>query len=179
VRGDIQGSRSTRLDDFDLFLSIAEIAGIFVGFGALISLLGDRQAMGRVALNIVISIGLVVLVAALIPVALSHYGLTDRALWSWSSGAFLVICWTAILAPLRDSKTRTAIKDDTKTSPVVAAVFWVLLEIPIQVPLVLAVFGVAPPLARAFYVTSLVLNLFQAAFLLGRLVFARDLVSKP
>jgi hypothetical protein len=25
----------------------------------------------------------------------------------------------------------------------------------------------------------LVLNLFQAAFLLGRLVFARDLVSKP
>ena len=66
----------------------------------------------------------------------------------------------------------------TKTSPVVAAVFWVLLEIPIQVPLILAVFGVAPSLARAFYVTSLVLNLFQAAFLLGRLVFTRDLGSE-
>ena len=41
------------MDDFSFFLSIAEIAGIFVGFGALISLLGDRQAMGRVTLNIV------------------------------------------------------------------------------------------------------------------------------
>ena len=166
------------MDDFDLFLSIAEIAGVFVGFGALISLLGDRKAVARVALNIVISIGLVVLVAALIPVLLSHYGLAGRVLWSWSSGAFLVICWTAILAPLCDAETRTAIKDDTKTSPVVAAVFWVLLEIPIQVPLILAVFGVAPSLARAFYVTSLVLNLFQAAFLLGRLVFTRDLGSE-
>ena len=85
------------MDDFAPFLSIAEIAGVFVGFGALMSLSRDRQEEGLVALRVVISIGLVVLVAALIPVALSHYGLVGHALWGWSSGAFLVICWTAIL----------------------------------------------------------------------------------
>ena len=165
------------MDDFDLFLSIAEIAGVFVGFGALIRLLGDRKAVARVALNTVVTIGLVVLVAALVPVALSHYGLAGRALWSWSSGAFLLISWAAILTPLRDPETRTAIKEDAKNSPVVSGVFWVLLEVPIQAPLVLAVFGIAPSLDRAFYVTSLVLNLFQAVFLLARLVYARNLGS--
>ena len=85
-----------RVDGFDLFLSIAEIAGVFVGFGALISLLRDHQEEGRVMLHAVIANGLVVLVAALIPVALSQYGLTGRALWGSSSGAFLVLCWAAI-----------------------------------------------------------------------------------
>ena len=167
------------MDDFGLFLSIAEIAGIFVGFGALMSVLRDRQEGGLVALRVVILNGLVVLVAALIPVALSHYGLVGRALWSWSSGAFLVVCWIAILVPLRDRETRRAVKADTKANPVLAVLFWVLFEIPIQVPLVLAVLGIAPSLAPAFYVTALVLNLFQAAFLLTRLVFARDLGSVP
>ena len=56
------------MDDFAPFLSIAEIAGVFVGFGALMSLSRDRQEESLVALRVVISIGLVVLVAALIPV---------------------------------------------------------------------------------------------------------------
>ncbi len=84
------------MQDLGLFLSIAEIAGVFVGFGALISLLRDQQDEGRVAVHAVIANGLVALVAALIPVALSQYGLTDRSLWGWSSGAFLLLCWAAI-----------------------------------------------------------------------------------
>ena len=165
------------MDDFDLFLSIAEIAGIFVGFGALMSVLRDRQEEGLVALRVVILNGLLVLVAALIPVALSHYGLAGRALWSWSSGAFLVVCWTAILGSLRERETRREVMDDTMANPAPAVVFWVFFEIPIQVPLVLALLGIASSLAPAFYVTALVLNLFQAAFLLARVVFARDLGS--
>ena len=76
------------MQGFDLFISIGEIAGVFVGFGALISLLRDRQSEGRVALHGVIANGLVALVAALIPVTLNEYGFTGRGLWGWSGGAF-------------------------------------------------------------------------------------------
>lgn len=157
---------------FDLFLSIAEIAGVFVGFGALISLLRDRQAEGRVALHAVIANGLVALVAALVPVALSQYGLTGRGLWGWSSGIFLFLCWAAIWGGLRNPEIREATKVDARANPVLGIVFWGLLEAPLQLPLVLILLGVMVNHARALYFTALVLCLVQAAFLLGRAVFS-------
>ena len=57
--------------------------------------------------------------------------------------------------------------------------FWVLFEIPIQVPLVLTLLGIASSLAPAFYITALVLNLFQGAFLLARLVFTSRAEAAP
>jgi hypothetical protein len=158
----------------DLFLSIAEIAGVFVGFGALISFMGQRGPATRVALRNVVAIGLLVLVASLVPVGLSHYGLVGRVLWGWSSAAFLLFIWTTILGVFRDLEHREWAIADAKANPALAILFWVVLEIPIQVPLVLAILGVAPSLAQAFYVTALVLNLFQAAFVLARLVFPRE-----
>jgi hypothetical protein len=155
--------------DIELFLSIAEIAGVFVGFGTLISFSRDRAAEARAALRTVVTIGLVVLVAALLPVGLARYGLTDRALWGWSSGGFLFVIWIAIPALLLDPEYRTWMAEN----PALAVFVWAFLELPIQVPLVLVVLGVAPTLAAAFYVTALVLNLFEAALVLARLVFAR------
>jgi hypothetical protein len=52
-------------------------------------------------------------------------------------------------------------------------VFWGVLEVAIQVPLLLAVLGVLPDLAPAFYTTALVVHLFQAAFVLGQFVYSR------
>ena len=158
----------------DLFLSIAEIAGIFVAFGALISFSGDRGPAARVALRYVVAIGLLVLLAALVPVALSHFGLAGRSLWGWCSGAFLLFIWIAIVGVHRDREHRQWAIADAKANPALAILFWVVLEVPIQVPLALAVLGVASTFAPAFYITALVLNLFQAAFVLARLVFAQD-----
>jgi hypothetical protein len=160
--------------DTDLFLSIAEIAGVFVGFGTLISFSRERPVEARAPLRAVVTIGLVVLVAALLPVGLARYGLADRALWGGSSAVFLLIIWMAILGLLLDPEHRTWMQGDVRANPALALFFWVFLEIPIQVPLVLAILGLAPLLAPAFYVTALVLNLFEAAFVLARLVFARD-----
>jgi hypothetical protein len=162
--------------DADLFLSIAEIAGVFVGFGALISFSRDRTMEAR-ALRMVVTIGLVVLVAALLPVWLARYALTERALWAWSSGAFLLIIWVAILGPLLDPSQRAWMKAESRAHPVFMTLFLVALEIPIQVPLVLVILGVAPTLSPAFYVTALVLNLIEAAVLLARIAFTR--VSQP
>lgn len=160
--------------DLDLFLSIAEIAGVFVGFGALISFSRDRGAQARSPLRGVVTVGLVVLVAALLPVALARYGLSDRTLWAWSSAGFLLIIWIAIVGLFLDPDHRAWVRADARANPILTAFFWVFLEIPIQVPLVLVILGVAPTLAPAFYVTGLVLNLFEAAFVLARLVLTRD-----
>ncbi len=165
--------------NLDLFVPIAEIAGIFVGFGALISVGRDRGAETLAMLRTVITNGLVVLVAALIPVALSRYGLTDRTLWGCSSAAFLVMTWIAILGQLQDSKSRAWAMAYAKTHPKLTTFFWVFFEVPIQVPLVLAMVGFAPSLAPAFYLTALVVNLFEAAFLLARVVFTRSLSDVP
>jgi hypothetical protein len=161
--------------DLDLFLSIAEIAGVFVGFGALISFSRDQAPEARVSLRGVVTVGLVVLVAALLPVALARYGLADRALWGWSSAGFLLIIWIAIVRLFLDPEHRAWVKADARAHPALTAFFWLFLEVPIQVPLVLVLLGVAPALAPAFYVTGLVLNLFEAAFVLARLVLAKDL----
>ena len=42
-----------------------------------------------------------------------------------------------------------------------------------QIPLVLTVLGLYPHLEPAFYITSLVLNQFQAAFVLAQLVYSQ------
>jgi hypothetical protein len=160
--------------DLDLFLSIAEIAGVFVGFGALISFSRDRATEARVALRGVVTVGLVVLVAALLPVALARYGLAARTLWGWSSAGFILIIWIAIVRLFLDPEHRAWVKADARANPALTVFFWVFLEVPIQVPLVLVLLGVAPTLAPAFYVTGLVLNLFEAAFVLARLVLAQD-----
>lgn len=135
--------------DLDLFLSIAEIAGVFVGFGALISFSRDRAVEARAPLRIVVAIGLLVLVAALLPVTLARYGLTDTTLWSWSSAGFLLMIWIAIVGLLLDPEHRAWVKADARTNPALTAFFWVFLEVPIQVPLVLVLLGVAPTLAPA------------------------------
>jgi len=161
------------MDDVDLFLSIAEIAGVFVGFGALMSFSRDRPGEARAPLRAVVTAGLVVIVASLLPVGLARYGLSYRALWGWSSGGFLSVIWVAILALRLDPEHRGWVETAAKANPALTIFYWALPELPIQVPLVLAVLGVAPTFASAFYVTALVLNLFEAAFVLAGLVFAR------
>ncbi len=161
-------------DDLHLFLSIAEIAGVFVGFGALISAAKDQSLAARVELRAVVLTGLVVLTAALLPVGLARFGVLDRALWGWASAGFLLAAWVGIVVQLRHPEGRDWIRTDTREHPVQQTLFWLVLELPLQVSLVLALLSVIPALDAAFYVTALVLNLVEAAYLLARVVLARD-----
>lgn len=166
-------------DDLGLFVAIAEIAGVFVGFAALISVTGrDEVAPGQLAqVRAVVTIGLVVIVAALVPVGLDRYGLSTEALWRTSSAAFLALVWAVIALSLRRPENRALTLSQARRSPGLSAVFWGVLEVAIQLPLLLAVLGVLPDLARAFYTTALVVHLFQAAFVLGQFVYMR--VAEP
>ncbi|MEJ2265933.1 MAG: hypothetical protein P8X95_21005, partial [Anaerolineales bacterium] len=63
--------------EIDLFIAMAEIAGVFVGFGALISVTqhSEIEAGQLGQIRAVVTIGLVVMVAALIPIGLDRYHL--------------------------------------------------------------------------------------------------------
>ena len=65
-----------------------------------------------------------------------------------------------------------------RTKPLTAALFWVM-EIPIQVPLLLVVFGVNPNFDLAFYMTALVFHLFEAALVLAQLSTHRSVDIRP
>jgi hypothetical protein len=158
--------------DVELFIAIAEIAGVFVGFGALISLTRrnaiEFSQLGR--LRGVVSIGLIVIVAALIPVGLSRYGVIGHDLWFWCSILFLCLIWTSSIVPLSKSEYRELLTKQMRDSPLMSVFFWILLEAPIHVALVLAVIGVYPDLEPAFYTTALLFHLFEAAFILVQIV---------
>ena len=78
-----------------MFLSLAEIAGIFVGFGALIALRSGATADPAEVtfVGMVVWMGVQVVAGALAPVAISRFGVTDHALWVACSVIVLVLFW--------------------------------------------------------------------------------------
>lgn len=163
------------IQDLNLLTAIAEIAGVFVGFGALISVTrrSEIDAAQLSQIRAVVTIGLVVMVAALIPVGLGHYGITGHDLWLVCSIIFLLLIWAVTIFSLRSPENRQLAITRARDNPMIAAFFWLLLEIPMQAPLVLVIIGANPELEPAFYITSLVLNLFQAAFVLAQFVYSQ------
>lgn len=162
--------------ELDLFIALAEIAGVFVGFGALISVT-RRDEVGTVQLGqirAVVTIGLMVMVASLIPVGLDRYHLSGRGLWLIASLLFLCINWAVIFISLRRPENRQLMIAQGRSSPIKALFFWILLEIPVQIPLLLAALGLRPDLDPAFYLTALLFNLFEAAFVLAQLVYSQE-----
>jgi hypothetical protein len=158
-----------------LFVAIAEIAGVFVGFGALISVTRRAEIAPEQlgAVRAVVTAGLTVVVAALVPVVLSAYGMSDRSLWFLSSLLFLALSWAVIVLALRAPANRRLMSSLARDRPVSSLFFWVALEVPIQVPLILAILGPFPDLGPAFYTTALAFNLFEAAFVLAQFVYSQ------
>jgi len=169
------------MQTIDFFVAIAEIAGVFVGFGALISVTRrtrfEVSQIGRI--RAVVTIGLLVIVAALIPVVLSSYGLSEDHLWFISSFSFLILNLGVIILSLLRSENRVLLAAQSRANPLTAAFFWLLLEILVQVPLILILVGSWQDLEPAFYSTALVFNLFEAAYVLAQLVYAQEISTKP
>ena len=157
----------------DLFVALAEISGVFVGFGALIGVgrRGDIDPIELAAVRAVVISGLLVIVAALVPVLAERYGVGEPALWRLCSLVFIVLIWLVLLLALRSLPAREAFLASLKDNPVAATFYWLVLEVSIQLPLVFNLIGFKPGLAHAFYTTALVVNLVQAAFLLAMIVF--------
>jgi hypothetical protein len=161
--------------DVDLFVTIAEIAGIFVGFGALISV--TRRAEIEISklwrIRGLVTMGLGVIIAALVPIGLHRYGITGHELWFTCSLIYLLLNWFVSIWSLSKPEVRKLVISEARANPFVGVFFWLLLEVPLQVPLFLILFGVYPNLEPALYTTAIFFALFEAAFVLTQLVYAK------
>lgn len=159
------------MTDTELFVALAGIAGVFVGFGALVGATVGRTEQWLV--RNVVNQALIVIVAALVPVVLGRYGLADHALWLAASVLALGIDWAVIIL-LHSRREHMAFQVlRTRAQRVVLGVTFLLLEIPSQVALLLVIVGPMPDLEPALYLTTVVLWLFQAAVLLVVLVYSK------
>ena len=68
--------------------------------------------------------------------------------------------------------------DQMHDSPFIQMFFWLLLEAPIQISLILTILGLYPDLKLAFYTTALLFHLFEAAFILAQIVYSQMSTSK-
>ena len=156
------------VQNVELFVGIAHIAGIFVGFEALISVTHKKE-VGRI--RSVVTIGLMVIIASLIPIVFDSYGFSGHYLWFWCSLIFLILNWVVGILSIQNSDNRKALISQMRSNPVMSILFFLLLEIPLQIPLILAIIGLFPALEYAFYLTALLFSLFEAAFVLAQLVY--------
>ncbi len=164
-------------DDIDTLLAIAEIAGVFVGFAALVTILTRGQADSEYddsfRLANVILTSVMVIAAAIVPVVLNRYGFAESAVWRASSSLLFVYNWFALFL-LRHVAHGFARAHSRR--PVLSTTLWAL-EALFQIPLLLCIVGAWQGLALAFYLTAVVALLFQVIVLFTDLVtsmIARD-----
>lgn len=161
--------------DIELFVALAGIAGVFVGFGALISIAPRKEieAFQLDRIRGVVTIGLVVTVAALVPVGIGRYGITGHNLWFTCSLIFLSLNLAVIILSLRRPETKGLMIAEIRARPRMTLFFWFTLEAPVIVPLILALLGLYPNLEPAFYTTALLFSLFEATFILAQIVYSQ------
>ena len=171
-----ESTRHLTQPDSSLFLAVAQIAGIFVGFGGIIGSLGDFHARTDAAklLQSVVSMSICVMTAALIPVVLMQFQPDPGILWQISSSLYILLIWFGgSLVVLFNREYREWFRKHVKRAPLFAAFFWIGLEVPIQLVLLMAVFDAIPAWSQGFYVAALMFNLFQTATLLTRFMFEK------
>ena len=159
------------LAEADALLTFAEIGVAFAGFAALAGVIGRSRSRDGARLDLerlraVIYMGLLVVVAALIPVVVAKYQVPDGAIWRISSVITLLLNWVILVAVLRHARRDTGDYSGDKLAN------WILypMEAGAELPIIANVLGLFSTYAPAFYFTFLIVGLCQTAFLFLRLV---------
>ena len=163
------------MQDTDLFLAMAEIAGVFVGFGALIGTRGggSTDPFEVAPVRMVVSLGVMTMAAGLAPVTLSRYDVADRHVWLLCSILTLVGYVTVGFIAARTPEYRTVFATARTTgAAVIESIATVLVVGAMALALIVVVLGVAPELDASLYLTAVVLILLQAAWTLLEVVFS-------
>jgi hypothetical protein len=163
------------MQDTELFLSLAEIAGVFVGFGALISVRsgGASDAHEVAYIRSVVWTALWVVVAALAPVLVSRYDVIGHDLWLACSLVALVLWLGLLLGDARTPESREGVTAIPRVRIIGEMTASLLLAVPMVIALVLVVLGLFPDQEPALYLTAVGLGLFMAALTLLLLVFSK------
>lgn len=167
----------TDSETMGFLISIAEISGVFVAFGALIGAVQSRDTLApekKALAQAVSMIGIVSLLGALIPPILNSFDLTGHSLWLYSTIGFEII----ILFGFSSALSRKDFKEfgpiNRKRWPVFSLVYWFPLEVSLQASLLLIIFGFFPEKGNALYLFAQWVNLAEAAIALTLLVFHNE-----
>ena len=172
------------MQDIQLYLSLAEIAGVFVGFGTLIAIRsgGAREPLDVAPMRLVVVMGMLTVIAALAPVTLGRYDLTAHQILTVSSLLVLVSYPALMLIHIRAPEYKAAKALVLATRPTTQNLLedaaYVLIVAGSALALIVIVLGMAPALEAALYFTVVVLLLIQAAWsLLWLVLMERQPVS--
>ena len=157
------------IDHITLFYTLAQIAGVFVGFGTLIAVTKPKDVTiaQSQALTGAVMTGLLVIVAALLPVLLFTYSDAPDIVWPVSAGLVFVINWATLWAQ------RTPFIDAIKRRNPWEILLLFGIEAMVEVPLILILLPVFPAHSFQLYATMLVFSIVQAASML--MLLALDL----
>jgi hypothetical protein len=168
------------MQDADLFLELAGIAGVFVGFGALIAV---RNGAAKDPFEIapvrgVVLAGMATIIAALAPVVLSHYDIAEHQVWAASS-ALVLVGYVGMVFFHRRAPEYKAVEASVSersgrwvgvTNAAESVAFAVVVVGPLLALAAIAA-GLVPDIEAAIYLTVVALFLVQAGWTLLWLVF--------
>jgi hypothetical protein len=160
------------MQDTDLLVQLAAIAGVFVGFGALIAVRsgGASDAHEIAYIRSIVSIAVWVAVAALAPVTLSRYGLAGHDIWLACSVLALVL--VLVLYGV-NSRTPEMRQEYSQARLMREGAVNALLLISLLITLILVALGLVPDQEPALYLTAVELGLLATAITLLFLVFSQ------
>jgi hypothetical protein len=162
------------MQDTDLFMELAGIAGVFVGFGALIAVRsgGPSQPEELAPMRGMVSMGMLTVVAALAPVTLGCRDLGEHQVWALSSALVLVGLIGLVVTQALTPEYRAAMRIRRRVEVVEDAASALLMIVMVLAPIII-VLGLAPDLEAALYFTVVVLTLLGAGWLLLDLVISQ------
>lgn len=163
------------MQDTELLLSLAEIAGVFIGFAALISVRsgGAMELHEATYIRWVVTLGVWVVIAALAPIIISGYGLAGHELWLVCSLLALVLYLGLWIVSERTTEAKELGADYSLAQTVGVVGFNLALVIPMLGALVLVVLGLFPEREPALYLTAVGLVLSLGALTLLLLVISQ------
>jgi drug/metabolite transporter (DMT)-like permease len=158
------------MQDTELFLSLAEIAGMFVGFGALIAVRsgGPMEASEINTIRWPVTIAIWVVIVALAPVIISRYEITGHELWFACSLLALALLAIMIAVFARTPENRADVAHTFATMPagkialLAGPTFWLPCVLDV-LALLLVVLGPFPDQEPALYLTAVGLGLLMGA----------------
>jgi len=161
------------MQDAELFMGLAGIAGVFVGFGALIAVRtgGLSDAFETTYVRVVVWIGMLTVVAALAPVTLGPYGLGEHEVWVLSCAVLVVIYLGMGIVNIRMPESRAVDAASSRTHRIIDAGTSLFFLIPLVIAMVVILLGLRPELEAALYRTVVVLLLLSAGATLLELVY--------
>lgn len=158
----------------ELFVHFAEIAGVFVGFGALISVRSGNltDLHDVVYLQAVLGLGVWVVISALLPIAVNRYGIDDHALWL-SCAAVAIAIWVVFLIVFIRTPDSRALNRSAETVDRLFPLVGLPLHVLIAGSMMLIVIGIWPGHDEALYVTGLTAGVVFAGYTLLALTMSQ------